>query len=108
MGGTWMAVVYGFAGMRERDGRITFHPRLGKQIEGLRFSLTIQGQLLSVNIEGRKGQVTYLLREGSGLVIGHLEEELKLRPGKPVSAPFTLDGKPPSRKRPERRPARKK
>jgi alpha,alpha-trehalose phosphorylase len=108
MGGTWMAVVYGFAGMRERDGRISFHPRLGKKIEGLRFSLTIQGQLLSVNIEGRKGQVTYLLREGSGLVIGHLEEELKLQPGKPVSAPFTLDGKPPSRKRPERRPARKK
>ena len=88
MGGTWMAVVYGIAGMREQNGRITFHPRLGQRIEGLRFHLTIQGQLLTVDIEGRKGQTTYLLREGSGLTIGHLEEEFKLEPGKPVSRNF--------------------
>jgi len=43
-----------------------------------------------VDIEGRKGQTTYLLREGSGLTIEHLEEELTLEPGKPVSREFTL------------------
>ena len=88
MGGTWMAVVYGVAGMREHNGRITFDPRLGKRIEGLRFQLTIQGQLLTVDIEGRKGQATYLLREGPGLTIGHLDEELNLQPGNPVSRAF--------------------
>jgi alpha,alpha-trehalose phosphorylase len=88
MGGTWMAVVYGVAGMREHNGRITFDPRLGTRIEGLRFHLTIQGQLLTVDIEGRKAQATYLLREGSGLTIGHLDEELKLDPGNPVSRAF--------------------
>jgi len=92
MGGTWMAVVYGIAGMRESNGRISFHPRLGERIEGLRFSLTAQGQLLTVDIEGRRNQVTYLLREGPGLVIGHLEEELTLQPGKPVSRPFRPRG----------------
>jgi trehalose/maltose hydrolase-like predicted phosphorylase len=56
----------------------------------LRFHLTIQGQLLTVDIEGRKGQTTYLLREGSGLTIGHMEDELKLEPGKPVSRDFKL------------------
>jgi alpha,alpha-trehalose phosphorylase len=94
MGGTWMAVVYGVAGMREHNGRITFDPRLGKRIEGLRFQLTIQGQLLSVDIEGRKGQATYLLREGSGLTIGHLDEELKLQPGSPVLRAFKLRENP--------------
>ena len=94
MGGTWMAVVYGVAGMREHNGRITFDPRLGKRIEGLRFQLTIQGQLLSVDIEGRKGQATYLLQEGSGLTIGHLDEELKLQPGNPVSRAFKLRENP--------------
>jgi alpha,alpha-trehalose phosphorylase len=89
MGGTWMAFVYGIAGMRHRDGRITFHPRLGQRIEGVRLHLTIQGQLLTVNIEGRKSQVTYLLREGSGLNLRHLEEELKLEPNKPVTRSFT-------------------
>ncbi len=28
LGGTWMAMVYGFAGMRDYDGRITFAPQL--------------------------------------------------------------------------------
>ena len=88
MGGTWMAVVYGVAGMREQNGRITFHPRLGQRVEGLRFHLTIRGQLLTVDIDGRKGLTTYLLREGPGLTIGHLDEELKLETGKPVARVF--------------------
>jgi len=88
MGGTWMAFIYGVAGMRERHGHITFRPRLGQRIEGLRFHLTIQRQLLTVNIDGRKGQATYLLREGAGLNIGHLDEELELEPNKPVTRSF--------------------
>jgi len=91
MGGTWMAGVYGLAGMRDQNGRITFHPRLGQRIGGLRFHLTIQGQLLTVEINGRKGQTTYLLRDGPGLTIGHLDEELKLEPGKAVSRQFKLE-----------------
>jgi alpha,alpha-trehalose phosphorylase len=91
MGGTWMAAVYGIAGMREQNGHITFHPRLGKRIEGLRFHLTIQGQLLTVDIEGRKGQTTYLLREGAGLTLNHMDEQLTLEPGKPISREFTFD-----------------
>ena len=88
MGGTWMAIVYGLAGMREGNGRITFHPRLGPPIEGLRFHLTVQGQYLTVDLDGRAGQATYLLREGSGLTIGHMEEELKLELDKPVTRSF--------------------
>jgi alpha,alpha-trehalose phosphorylase len=89
MGGTWMAAIYGVAGLRDYNGRITFHPRLGRRVDGLRFHLTIRGQLLTVDIEGRKGLVTYLLREGTGLTVGHLEEEVTLEPGQPVSRPFT-------------------
>jgi len=88
MGATWMAIVYGIAGMREQNGRISFKPRLGKRIEGLRFHLVIQGQLLMVDIEGRRDQITYLLCEGNGLTIGHMEEELTLDPGKAVSREF--------------------
>lgn len=89
MGGTWMAVVYGVAGMRDHGDRITFHPRIARRIERLEFRLTIQGQLLVVSIDGRTRQVTYLLREGIGLTIGHFEEALALEPGQPVSR--TLD-----------------
>ena len=75
--------------MRDYKGRIMFHPRLGRRVHGLRFHLTIRGQLLTVDIEGRKGLVTYLLREGTGLTVVHLEEEVTLAPGQPVSRPFT-------------------
>jgi alpha,alpha-trehalose phosphorylase len=99
MGGVWMAVVYGGAGMREQNGRVSFHPAFGhrpseplrfRKIEGLRFHLTIQGQLLMVDIEEDKGKTTYLLREGTGLTINHMEEELKLKPGIPVSRESTF------------------
>jgi len=88
MGGTWMAIVFGVAGMREHNGRVTFHPRLGKRIEGVKFNLTIQDCPLTVDIEGKKGKVTYLLREGRALVIGHLDELLELKAGEPVARTF--------------------
>jgi trehalose/maltose hydrolase-like predicted phosphorylase len=79
--------------MREHNGRIAFNPRLGKRIEGLRFHLTIQGQLLTVDIDGFKGETTYLLREGSGLTIGHMDEALKLEPAIPVSREFRFQAR---------------
>jgi alpha,alpha-trehalose phosphorylase len=83
MGGTWMAVVYGWAGMRDYDGRLSFHPKVTKQMERLRFPLTIRGQILEVDITHET--VTYSLREGEGLSIEHNGEEVKLSRGMPVS-----------------------
>ena len=49
IGGTWMTLIYGFAGLREGGGRISFEPRLPQQWEGMRFQLTIRGQELVVD-----------------------------------------------------------
>ncbi len=81
LGGSWMAVVYGLAGMRDRGGQLSFHPR--SYVERLRFSLTIRGQQLEVRIE--KGVVTYLLHGAAGLTIRHYGEQLDLRDGEAVS-----------------------
>ncbi len=83
MGGTWMVSVYGFAGMRDYDGCLSFRPRLPKQLERLRFPLTIRGQVLEVDID--RDATTYSLREGDGLVIRHEDEEIRLSPENPVS-----------------------
>jgi alpha,alpha-trehalose phosphorylase len=80
IGGTWMAIVYGLAGMRDYGGRISFNPR--KFVEKLKFPLTVRGQRLEVDIE--KESVTYTLTQGAGLTVWHREEELKLAEGKPV------------------------
>jgi len=85
IGGTWMAMVYGMAGMRDYDGRISFDPRVPAAPVGGRFRLTIRGQMLEVDID-QKG-VTYHLREGTELTITHKGEELHLAPGVPCSRP---------------------
>jgi alpha,alpha-trehalose phosphorylase len=84
MGGTWMGVVYGLAGLRDYGGRLSFHPN--KQIKDLRFHLTVRGQLLAVEI--KTDAVTYTLEEGDGLVIYHRDEKLDLKPGQPLRRPL--------------------
>ena len=83
MGGTWMAVVYGLAGLHDWDGQISFRPRVPPRVEGIRFPLTIRGQVLEIDIH-RKA-VTYRLREGDGLTFRHEEEEIHLSPEHPVA-----------------------
>jgi alpha,alpha-trehalose phosphorylase len=80
MGGTWMGVVYGLAGLRDHGGRVSFHPH--KQVRDLHFHLIVRGQRLAVDI-GTEG-VTFTLEEGDGLTVFHREERLDLRPGDPV------------------------
>ncbi|MET0340229.1 MAG: glycosyl hydrolase family 65 protein [Polyangiales bacterium] len=83
IGGTWMAMVYGLAGMRDYRGKLSFDPR--KFVERLKFPLTFRGQRLEVDIQ--HGQVTYALRQGAGLTIRHRDEELNLHEGQPVTRP---------------------
>jgi len=79
IGGTWMAAVYGLAGMRDYGGQMSFNPRpLPGGMKRIRFPLTIRGQVLEVNIE--RESVTYSLREGDGLVFRYGDEEIRLSP----------------------------
>jgi alpha,alpha-trehalose phosphorylase len=77
MGGTWMMLTYGFAGMRDDDGTLSFWPRRAPEENAvLRFPITYRGQLLEVEIGLDK--VEYALREGGRLVIRHEKEEIEL------------------------------
>ena len=84
IGGSWMAIVYGIAGMRDFGGRLSFDPKpIHLETTRLRFPLTIRGQRLVVDID--KDSTTYLLEEGSELVIAHRGEKIALKAGLPVS-----------------------
>ena len=65
MGGTWMSVVYGFGGMKIREGVLSFKPRLPEKWKGLSFKILFRGSTLKVNIE--KKQMTIDNLEGPGL-----------------------------------------
>ncbi len=77
LGGSWMAAVYGFAGMRDRGGELSFDPR--PYIGSLRFALKVRGQRLEVHMED--GSITYLVRSAGGLAIKHRGTDIVLREG---------------------------
>jgi alpha,alpha-trehalose phosphorylase len=81
LGGSWMAAVYGLAGMRDRGGRLSFDPR--PYVARLRFALTVRGQRLEVHIEN--GSITYWLHGTAGLTIDHCGESLVLRDGEAIT-----------------------
>ena len=92
MGGFWMTLIYGFAGMRDDDGRITFAPRVPPQFESLRFPLQIRGRRLEVELTPTAA--TYLLRAGEPLAIDHQGETIELRPDAAVTRPTSTDPPP--------------
>ncbi len=79
LGGSWMLCVYGFAGMREYGGRLSFHPRLPKGLKSLAFSLTVQGSRLEVTIEAETA--SYRLGAGKPLVFRHQDQQISLAEG---------------------------
>jgi alpha,alpha-trehalose phosphorylase len=84
MGGTWMMLTYGFGGLRDDDGTLSFWPRRAPEEQAiLRFPLTYRGRMLEVEIGLET--VTYTLRAGECLVIRHETEEVQLTRAQPLA-----------------------
>jgi alpha,alpha-trehalose phosphorylase len=84
MGDTWMMLTYGFGGMRDDDGTLSFWPRRAPQEHAiLRFPLTYRGQMLEVEIGLETVQDA--LRAGARLVIRHEKEDIQLTRENPLA-----------------------
>ncbi|KST69253.1 glycoside hydrolase family 65 protein [Mastigocoleus testarum] len=89
MGGSWMLMIYGIAGMRDDNGTLSFNPRLPQDMKNLRFSLKVGDRVLRIHME--ENSASYLLEQGSELVIYHQGEEVRITADIPVivnSKPF--------------------
>src|SRR5262249_1805454 len=83
MGGTWMVFTYGFGGLRDYDGALSFRPQRPPEAEAsLRCPLTYRGQVLDVEIN--HNSTAYSLRQGERLVIRQEDEEIVLTRAKPA------------------------
>ncbi|MGY4644365.1 beta-phosphoglucomutase family hydrolase [Cellulomonas sp. URHB0016] len=80
-GGTWMALVQGFAGYRWHGTR--FAPMLPTRGRRLRFPLRIRGSSLEVDIQPT--QVTYTVLSGGPVSASHHGEPFTVSPGSPVT-----------------------
>jgi len=84
MGGTWMMLTYGFGGMRDNDGTLSFWPRRAPQENAvLQFTVAYRGQMLEIKISLEK--VEYTLRQGERLAFRHETEDIHLTMANPVA-----------------------
>ncbi|WP_211745657.1 glycoside hydrolase family 65 protein [Paenibacillus sp. Marseille-Q4541] len=82
MGGTWMSLAYGFAGMKVSDIGLSFSPRLPKQWDKLGFRILYK--YLPIRIEMTHEGTTYELLDGAQLEINQNEETILLKRDVPV------------------------
>ena len=82
MAGTWLSVVFGFAGLRDGADLLSFSPRLPDRWERLCFHLGYRGRRLAVEVT--RTTATYALEEGEALSIRHRNRTLRLDRGAAV------------------------
>jgi beta-phosphoglucomutase len=87
MAGSWLAVMWGFGGMRSLNGRPAFAPVLPAAWRSYRFGLRWQDQHIRVDVDA--SSVVYTLTRGSGLEILHHDALLTLSPGQSIHMPLT-------------------
>ncbi|GAB4142178.1 MAG: glycosyl hydrolase family 65 protein [Sphingomonadales bacterium] len=73
---SWMAVSFGFGGMRCLGGQLSFAPYLPPGLTGYAFRLCFQGRRLAVDVNA--DGVTYRLLSGAPLEISHHRRPLRL------------------------------
>jgi alpha,alpha-trehalose phosphorylase len=81
LGGTWLALVFGFGGMRDHETGLRFAPTLPAQWTGYRFQVLYQGSRIGVAVT-REG-ATYRLVEGPAVRFESAGAEVALSPEKP-------------------------
>jgi len=95
LAGAWNALIAGFGGLRRREGRLGFSPRIPETLVRLVFRLRYRGSLIKVTVNSR--EAVYELVEGPELTIFHHGEEHVLRD----SLTRPIPPKTPSLPRPE-------
>jgi len=93
MAGSWLALAWGFGGLRVDGGSLAFAPQLPLPWQGYRFGLCWKHRRLSVHVTS--GGATYELHDGSPLEIAHAGNTVLLQPGVAKTLPLAP---PPSRR----------
>jgi len=85
MAGSWLALAWGFGGLRIEAGVLAFDPTLPPSWRGYRFGIVWKGRALTVEVADR--EVKYTLNDGVPLDITHAGRHIVLLPGAPQVLP---------------------
>ncbi|MEW7290546.1 glycoside hydrolase family 65 protein [Aquimarina sp. 2304DJ70-9] len=78
MAGTWMSIVEGFGGLRIKNDRLSFTPKIPKEWKGYTFNVNFRNQILKVNVS-QEG-TSFNLEGDQELVIYVDGKEFKISP----------------------------
>ena len=81
--GVWSSLVFGFGGVRDFDGDLSFEPTLPRVWKSLSFSLRFCQRQIRVQLTHEEER--YLIEEGGPLVITVRGEQHLLNPGTPIT-----------------------
>jgi alpha,alpha-trehalose phosphorylase len=105
LAGAWTALVEGFGGMRARDGRLSFAPRLPSGISRMSFRVRYRGSCVRVTTDGdsatyrlMNGAPCTLWHHGKEVALGDAEVELPIEPSQPGQRPTQPPGREPERR----------
>jgi len=93
MAGSWLALAWGFGGMRSVNGRPSFAPMLPSAWHSYQFGVGWQNNRIRIAVT--KDGVHYTLREGTRTEILHHGKLLVLSAGQTVSMPLQATALPP-------------
>jgi alpha,alpha-trehalose phosphorylase len=96
-GGVWNALVYGFGGMRDHNGSITFDPRLPATWKQLVFRVSLRGTRVRVTVV--HGSITFEIEEGELATLAVRDHHFTVTSDAPVTVPLMgqgpeIDGQP--------------
>jgi alpha,alpha-trehalose phosphorylase len=95
--GSWMAIVNGFGGVRDYEGRLSLDPHLPRTWHSLEFSLRFRDRQLRIRLS--HGEERYTLEEGQALNVRVRDDRHLLMAGEPLVLTPT-DGWAPAGQRP--------
>lgn len=107
LAGSWIALVAGLTGMRDRGGILSFAPRLPEELTRLAFKVSLRGRRLAVDV--RAATATYTLLDGEPMRIMHHGQPVTASPDDPVACPIPAapDASPAPAQPPGRAPGRR-
>lgn len=83
MAGTWMSIVEGFGGMRVRNDKLSFTPRIPDQWDSYSFKINFRNRILKVEVN--QDDVKFTLESDEPMSIRLRGEKVALEPGNSIS-----------------------
>ena len=85
-GGVWNILAYGFGGMRDYNGKITFDPRLPESWAGLTFQITLRGTRVKVDLTSH--EIAFTVVEGESAELAVRGEYFTVSAGSRYASPW--------------------